>query len=672
MKIKYKLLTCFGMLALFFIFLPMNVFAYEKSLSVTLENSVGEAVFQFTFDDGQPHDITITDPDGKQFFQTSEEKSVSVSVSNAQAGAYSILITGQDAEINMTGAKVVVNKTPAATVSDSGVTVSSVLTDLKIFFMDGVLYVTWKDTNVGSVNVSVTNPKNMQKIDSSSVSGTIYSFQLSDSIETVEVYVVPASSAKIAGAGVSYTLDVVRDLPATVNVDEYVLTNQGNATVSLDLQNDFEIVVKNNDNEIYHENLKAGVQDITFPLDAMTNNLVFYVIDDKNNIKTTSATYVKDLVAPVITLTTDYNNSSINADTLTLSGTVDDFSIFQIQGFDITTDEYGRFTFDCPMDLGSNHVVLYAKDDAGNEKTVELNVERVEKKGSPIVIIIIVFLFLAAIGSIVVLLLKKKYAVDLEEEEEEDEYDFSDDEEYEEEEEEKQNKIAELIALVKEKFSRDKEDIVIEKLNPAPKNRPLEKEKKKHPETEDKPHNEEKTKRRNREHNIMDECRKKYTITLASTLGVIVVCFIILFKFVICNTIISSGSMEPTLMTGDYVIINRLAYTAKDINRGDIVSFWSDECGEYLVKRVIGLPGDEIVFRDGYVLINGLLADESAYLKDNIETNCSKSFVVPDGCIFVLGDNRENSYDSRFFENPYISQKKIVGKYLGTIINPFK
>lgn len=146
---------------------------------------------------------------------------------------------------------------------------------------------------------------------------------------------------------------------------------------------------------------------------------------------------------------------------------------------------------------------------------------------------------------------------------------------------------------------------------------------------------------------------------------------VFLVTFVICRYIIiistvMSGSMEPTIMTGNTAFCNRLAYIKDTPERGDKIVFLFRETGEYFFKRVIGLPGEEISFKDDHVYINGERLVED-YLSPVVITDCDKTFKVPEGCVFVMGDNRTNSYDSRFWENPYVSIDDIKGRYFGQI-----
>lgn len=136
------------------------------------------------------------------------------------------------------------------------------------------------------------------------------------------------------------------------------------------------------------------------------------------------------------------------------------------------------------------------------------------------------------------------------------------------------------------------------------------------------------------------------------------------FAFVWTPGHVPSESMEPTLQVGDLVIANKLAYLKDSPQRGDVITFKTDAVpGDTLIKRVIGLPGEDVGFVDGYVYINGEYLDED-YLADGMETDCPIDFTVPDGCYFVMGDNRACSYDSRFWSNPYVAEGDIEGKML--------
>ena len=164
---------------------------------------------------------------------------------------------------------------------------------------------------------------------------------------------------------------------------------------------------------------------------------------------------------------------------------------------------------------------------------------------------------------------------------------------------------------------------------------------------------------------------RRELIFFIARIAVPVVIFVIFLRYIVCITTVASGSMEPKLKVGNMAAYNRLAYKKHEPERGDIVIFWSDEMNEHMAKRIIGIPGDEIKFIDGYVFINGQRADESEYIEESIETNCAEIFTVPENSVFVMGDNREYSFDSRFFDQPYINYKDIEGKYIGqSTFNP--
>ena len=116
---------------------------------------------------------------------------------------------------------------------------------------------------------------------------------------------------------------------------------------------------------------------------------------------------------------------------------------------------------------------------------------------------------------------------------------------------------------------------------------------------------------------------------------------------------IPSASMEPTLHIGDRVLVNKLSYKFGDVERGDLVVFKRPDIAAEsqavvrdLIKRVIGLPGETIEARDGAIYINGQRLDEDYLPAGTISENLP-SQVVPAGKIWVMGDNRTNSRDSR-------------------------
>lgn len=135
--------------------------------------------------------------------------------------------------------------------------------------------------------------------------------------------------------------------------------------------------------------------------------------------------------------------------------------------------------------------------------------------------------------------------------------------------------------------------------------------------------------------------------------------------FLLSGGRIQSGSMEPTLRTGSLAFYDLAFWKLSGLHHGDIVCF--PYSSEMYSKRIIGLPGDTVELQSGQVFINGTLQDE-IYLPDGVETdpgdNNTTVFHVPDDSIFVLGDNRCNSKDSRYWEDPYYPLSNIKGKLL--------
>jgi signal peptidase I len=177
---------------------------------------------------------------------------------------------------------------------------------------------------------------------------------------------------------------------------------------------------------------------------------------------------------------------------------------------------------------------------------------------------------------------------------------------------------------------------------------------------------------------------------------------------------VPTGSMKPTILEGDYVFVNKLAYDLKvpfttwhlaewsAPQRGDIVVFFSPKDGERLVKRTVGLPGDTVELRDNELIINGkkvayqsiaedLLHDlaptdraNSIYASEQLPGRshlvagipavpAKRDFgpiQVPEGCFFMMGDNRDNSFDSRYFG--VVKRDRIVGHATAVVasLNP--
>ncbi len=148
---------------------------------------------------------------------------------------------------------------------------------------------------------------------------------------------------------------------------------------------------------------------------------------------------------------------------------------------------------------------------------------------------------------------------------------------------------------------------------------------------------------------------------------------LVIIVFIVQAFFIPSGSMEPTLRTGDRILVSKFTYRIWEIRRGDIIVFrYPLNPNKDFVKRVVGLPGERIEMKDGLVQINNRpLSEVYPTALPGGDRACSSNYgpeTVPTGSVFVLGDNRCNSEDSRFFG--FVPIKNIVGRALAVYWPP--
>lgn len=605
---------------LLFLLIPLKGYAKTKEMTVGLTDAYTQATFYLEFETEQTYNVVVTYPSGLTHETTIEGTEGTISISDIENGEYKLSITADD-DINVKS-RVEAKKTEVSA-NPKDINISTVVSGLQIYFKNTDLVMEWdKNANEDSIDVEVIEPNTMQVLDSNKLSGNYYTFDFDEAIKQLEVYLVPAKSANVEGAGTRFTIDVVLDNGGRVTFPEKTLYNVNEYSFNASVLDNMTVFVDEDDKTVYDNSFtSAGEYTVTIPLNDMKNHITVWLKDAKGNLNSFSTVIDRDIEAPVFNISpfdTVTKNSSVN-----ISGSVTEATSVFFNEFEVMTDEYGRFSFNNALVVGDNNISLTATDEAGNITRIDYVITRKEVNYTPALVI-------ALLGIVVIFM--------------------------------------GVISKKKKEFSQ----------NPKPdKNRKVSKKDKKEKKTEEdlSPFFDFQEKS-NRKDKVKPEVTKKpirkpHKSVVNELLDYLPICVFVLVVFItmnglIKNTVVASQSMEPTLKTGSICLYNKLAYKRKPISRGDIVCFYSTEQNEVMSKRVIGIAGDEISFKDGYVFINGLKAEES-YIPEDMETNSAKTFVVPDGTVFVLGDNRDNSYDSRYWENPYISVNQIYGKYLGTI-----
>lgn len=631
---------------------------------------------------------TLQSPSGAMYTVTwDENKELKQFVETAESGDWTVMVndgkTESDANESIGNVKVTVKKNveKSSETTDSSTSIAKEISGLRIYFKDDAVVVSWEDETVEKVNVQVINAKTLEKYYNDTVSNKFVEVPVPADVTDFNVTVVPSTDASVPGATQSYTYTkpswFMNNTTDSITFPEYSNTNQVELNVHVQIGDPYAVEYYINDARVGGEEMmQAGTYDFSLPISEGTNNIKVYLVDQKGNMKSWSDKVVLDTTAPTLTVDGLQEGITTYDDSITISGTAEDYDQILVNSQQIETDFDGSFTATVSLDEGNNKIQVAAVDVAGNstEKTATVTRLVTNEKTSGLSLDAIKGIGAAAVAGIAALLIiKKKKSSDDDEDYEDDDEDIDDesddnDEDGEEDEcspysddnDEDESDEDEIDNPFESDEINDNEDEVA--VLPARiSKRKREKVTMITKKTESRIGKAEVSKKEKRS---MNPAIARAVKDILTVVVIPIVIAVLLVRVLFLCSIVQSGSMEPTIMTKDVVVANALAYKARTPQRGDIVYVQNEQTNDELyVKRIVGMPGETVSFQDGYVYIDGQKLDE-AYISDDIETNCDKTFEVPEGCYLVLGDNRENSLDSRYWDNPYVERADIKGKII--------
>ena len=144
---------------------------------------------------------------------------------------------------------------------------------------------------------------------------------------------------------------------------------------------------------------------------------------------------------------------------------------------------------------------------------------------------------------------------------------------------------------------------------------------------------------------------------------IILICTFLLRRYVIVNAEVPSSSMENLIEPGDRLVGFRMAYLKEEPKRFDVIIFrYPVDESQSFIKRVIGLPGETVTVKDGKIYIDGKEQTQAVSFCPEEMAGSFGPYEVPEDSYFVMGDNRNNSLDSRYWDNTYVKKETILAK----------
>lgn len=356
--------------------------AAEKQMQVELDKDYSSCIFKIEFEEAGEYQAELVDANGNAHeYVRIDDTLMTCTLDKVKKGTYVTDIENENlAEVGKVTLSVTSAAEREANIVDKNIIIGKDISGLKMYFKDDTFIAKWTDETCGAVNVKVINLDTSETIKNEKVTVKEFSCALPKDVNTICVSIVPASSANITGAELTYTFQVDNYPKAEVIFPDYEKTNLQELPVKIVLEDTYSVYVENNEECVLTTDLMiAGSYDIQVPLkEDGENDIRFYIVDTDGNMRSTQAKVLKDTVAPSLSLTEEYDGMETSEENIEISGYVSNYDTFQVNDEAVETATDGYFSVNCKLHIGENKIKVFASDEAGNKTEYNIVMNAVE------------------------------------------------------------------------------------------------------------------------------------------------------------------------------------------------------------------------------------------------------------------------------------------------------
>ena len=384
-------------LALLLMFIPLKAdAAAKKVVDVDVPKDYKDCTFSIDFDDPGDYSAKLIDPEGAKYkFQKIDDTKMTVSVSDVFEGKWKVKIKSEAADpIGHVKVSLSASASAKTDIVDN-ISVAKDISGLVTYLKNKSVVVEWTDDSVENVNIKVTNLDTQETIASETVSEKKYECPVDDAVRNVSVSVVPSQSEGVDGAEKVFKFSMDSFPTAEVTYPDFTSTKENFITVTVTLDDDYETMVYDNDRVIMEKQaFEKGSYKYEIPIeDEGVNDIELFVIGKDGNMKSYDAQIIKDVTAPELTLTEEYDGMTTSEQQFVISGKVTDYTAMRVNDETITPSTDGYFEYTLNLHDGENAIKLEAEDEAGNLAEYSMTIVKTQaSKGldsSDIILIVI-------------------------------------------------------------------------------------------------------------------------------------------------------------------------------------------------------------------------------------------------------------------------------------------